>query len=103
VTLEEAVQARNRDRKADLGKFGPQFLKRDVSVGFPECEDIACAFLDAMRAHVTPLGFRFEVANIATLCMPPDRRRWRNAKAGRSSAATHPVINRGDHARTQVH
>jgi len=103
VTFEEAVQACNRDHKAALRQFVTQFLKRDVSVGFPEWEDIACAFLDMMRAHITALSLRLEMADIAPLRVPSDRRRRRNAKTSCSSTATHCVINRGDQTLTQIH
>jgi hypothetical protein len=84
-------------------RVGAQFLKRDVSVGLPKRKNVACAFLDAMRAHVAALGLRLEVADIAPLCMPADGRRRRNTKSGRCRPATHPVINRGYHPRAQIH
>ena len=58
---------------------------------------------DNDAAGIAALGLRFEVADIALPRMPTDGRRRRNAKLGRSRPATHPVINRGDQTRTQVH
>ena len=48
-----------------LGEFGPQFLKRDVPVRFPQRQNVRRAFLDTMRAHVAALGLRLEVADLA--------------------------------------
>jgi hypothetical protein len=75
VAFEEAVQARNRDRQ---GRCPTESARSSSSVMSRLASQSArmsvCAFLDMMRAHVAALGLRFEVANIAPLCMPTDGR-----------------------------
>jgi hypothetical protein len=75
------VQSRDRDRWADLGQFGAQSLKRDVTAGFPERKNAGPALLDMMRARVAALRLWFELAVIAPLHMPTDGRGRHNAQS----------------------
>ena len=103
VTGEEAVQRRERHTQAALVQSVAQLLQGDVAALRVQRQDRVRMGLNAPRPCVAALRFCRTTARAAALIVSADHRRGGQLKPTRRSPATHPLVNRTQRSRRQVH
>jgi hypothetical protein len=103
MALEEPRKSGGRSGDAALRQAGAELLEALVALLFERRHDHRALRLDPPRPGVAALRLGREATRMAARRVPTDYRRDRHPEPIRRPATAHPVIDRRQRSRPQIH